>query len=163
MTRAVALVPALALAACVQMDGAPTAAAVTGAGEIPFTLAGAGGAAIVVPVQINGQGPFRLVLDTGATFTCLDNPVVERLELPKAAGMVGYGATIGESGAVSLHRIDSLAVGEATATSLIACALDLRGVNKMGFEVDGLLGLNFLKAFKVVLDFERNVLSLSQP
>lgn len=163
MTRFFALVPALALAACMQIGGAPPAPAVTGAGEIPFTLAGAGGAAIVVPVHINGQGPFQLVLDTGATFTCLDKSVVERLDLPEPAGMVGYGASIGESGAVSLHRVETLAVGDATASSLTVCALDLAGVNKMGLEVEGLLGLNFLKAFKVSLDFQRNVLSLSQP
>lgn len=163
MTRYLAVVPALALAACLQVGGTPPAPDVSGAGEISFTLAGAGGAAIVVPVQINGEGPFQLVLDTGATFTCLDKSVVERLGLPEPAGIVGRGGTIGESGAISLHRIETLAVGDVTARSVTACALDMGGINDMGLDVDGLLGLNFLKAFKVGLDFERNVLSLSKP
>ena len=126
-------------------------------------MAGAGGAAIVVPVQINGQGPYKLVLDTGATFTCLDKSVVERLDLPDARGVVGRGATIGGSGAISLHTIDTLTVGDTTAKSLMVCAIDLQGVTDLGLDVDGLLGLNFLKSFKVGIDFTRNVLSLSQP
>jgi hypothetical protein len=33
----------------------------------------------------------------------------------------------------------------------------------VGTEVDGLLGLNFLRAFDVQLDFARNVLTLTAP
>lgn len=163
MIRAIALVSTLALAGCVQVGSAPPPPAVTGAGEIPFTLAGAGGAAIVVPVKINGQGPYQLVLDTGATFTCLDQSLVKKLELPTPTGLVGRGATVGSSGAISLHRIDTLTIGDVTAKALTACSLDLRNVNEMGLEVDGLLGLNVLKSFKVGLDFQRNVLTLAQP
>ena len=165
MTRIPTLIilAVVALAACVQVGSTPPPPAVTGAGEIPFTLEGAGGAAIVVPVKINGQGPYQLVLDTGATFTCLDQSIVKTLDLPTPTGMVGRGATVGSSGAISLHRIDTLTIGDVTAKGLTACALDLRNVNEMGLEVDGLLGLNVLKSFKVGLDFGRNVLTLSQP
>jgi len=157
----VALAAALTTAACVQIGGSEPAAEIAGDGEVAFTMAGQGGAAIVVPVEINGTGPYQLVLDTGATMTCLDRGLVERLELPKPVGMVGYGATIGQAGAVSLHRIDTLAVGGITAKRLNACALDLQSVRKVGLEVDGLLGLNFLRSFRVTLDFKRNVLTLS--
>lgn len=163
MTRSLAVLSTLALVGCLQAGGAPQAPDASGEGEITFALAGAGGAAIVVPVHINGQGPLHLVLDTGATFTCLDRSVTERLDLPEARGMVGRGATIGGSGSVSLHRVDTLTVGTTTAKGLTVCGLDLRGINDMGLEVDGLLGLNFLKAFKVGIDFKRNILSLSQP
>ena len=114
----------------------------------------------MVPVQINGTGPYQFVLDTGATLTCVDQSLAERLELPKPVGMIGYGATVGEAGTVGLHRIDTLSVGDATASRLTACALDLQRMHKVGLKVDGLLGLNFLKSFKVSLDFERQVLSL---
>jgi predicted aspartyl protease len=163
MRRGLILAPALALAACMQVGGAPASADVAGEGEVPFTLAGAGGAAMVVPVSINGTGPYQFVLDTGATLTCLDQTLAERLELAKPVGMIGYGATVGQSGAVALYSLETLDVGPASTSGLTACALDLRGVNKAGLEVDGLLGLNFLKSYKVAIDFERQVLTLSQP
>lgn len=163
MSRAFVVLLVILFAACMQVGSTPGAADVAGEGEIPFTLAGSGGAAIVVPVELNDTGPYDFVVDTGATFTCVDQSIAERLELPKPSGMVGYGATIGQSGSVALHRIQTLRVGDASASELIACALDLRGMNKAGLEVDGLLGLNFLKSYKVTIDFERQVLILARP
>lgn len=160
--RAAALLPAVSLTACLQVGGAPSAVTATGEGEIPFTMA-ASGAAILVPVKINGTGPYQFVLDTGATFTCVDEVLAERLELPQPVGLVGYGATLGKSGAVTLHNIKTLEVGAARASGLTACALDLQGMQKLGLGVEGLLGLNFLKSYKVEIDFTRKVLTLSQP
>lgn len=160
--RILALVSTIFLTGCIQQGGAPPAAA-TGEGEIPFELAGAGGAAIVVPVRINDTGPYRFVLDTGATMTCLDQSLAERLELPKPVGVVGFGATVGQrSGSMTLHRVDTLEVGNARASGLNTCALDLQNVKDVGLNVEGLLGLNFLRSFTVTLDFERKVLSLTR-
>jgi predicted aspartyl protease len=149
--------------------GAParvTVPADTAAGEVPFRLAGAGGAMLLVAVEINGQGPYDLVLDTGATLTCLDERLVTELELPRAAGAFGYGAGVGGAGRVALVRVDSLRMGEAHAERLTACVLDLQhlqglhGIGAGGERVNGLLGLNFLRNFRVTLDFERNVVLL---
>lgn len=157
------VVMTIALTACDGPQPAATRApADPTAGETAFELAGPGGAAIIVPVTINGQGPFRLVLDTGATLTCLDETVVARLGLREARG-VGMGASVGGRGQVRLVRVDSLSVGAASAAELTACALDLAHIQDIGIEMDGLLGLNFLQSFQVTLDFERNVLVLVQP
>lgn len=136
------------------------------AGEVPFRLAGPGGAMLLVSVFINGEGPYDLVLDTGATLTCVDERVARELALPRAAVGVGYGAGVGGSGSVSLVRVDSLRFGEARAERMTACVLDLQhlqqlhGIGSAGSSVHGLLGLNFLRNFRVTLDFERNVVSL---
>lgn len=136
------------------------------AGEVPFRLAGAGGAMLLVAVMVNGDGPYDLVLDTGATLTCLDSQLVSDLELPRAAGAFGYGAGVGGSGRVDLVRVDSIRLGEAQAEELTACVLDLahlgqlHGVGASGTRVHGLLGLNFLRNYRVTLDFERNIVSL---
>lgn len=130
------------------------------AGEVPFELVGPNDAAIVVPVEVNGEGPFDLVVDTGATFTCLDESLAERLELPDAPG-IGFGAGIGGGGRMRVVQIESLKIGETTAHDLLGCAVDLRHLQDLpGFDVDGLLGLNLLKSFRVTLDFERQVLRL---
>ena len=60
-------------------------------------------------------------------------------------------------------RVDSLRVGGATVEDLTACEVDLPHAADMGIEMDGLLGLNFLKPFRVTLDFEREVLTLREP
>lgn len=147
-------------AGCVQTSEPVQPAEVTGAGEVPFTLAGPGGAAIVVPVRLNDTGPYQFVVDTGATVTCVHQALAETLELPKPVGMLGYGAAVGRTGTVGVHRIETLEVGDTTASGLTACALDLGNIKEAGLEVDGLLGLNFLKAYKVTFDFKRNVMSL---
>lgn len=129
------------------------------AGEVPFELVGPNDAAIVVQVEVNGEGPFDLVVDTGATFTCLDESLARRLELPDAPG-IGFGAGIG-GGRMRVVEIESLKIGETTAHDLLGCVVDLRHLQDLpGFDVDGLLGLNLLKSFRVTLDFERQVLRL---
>ncbi|MBW3629173.1 MAG: retroviral-like aspartic protease family protein [Gemmatimonadetes bacterium] len=133
------------------------------AGEIEWEWAGPNETALLVPVHINGKGPFPFVLDTGATLTCVSDQLAAELSLPEPAGQVGFGAGIGGGGRMRIVRIDSLRVGEARAEDLPACALDLTDIQKLGVEFSGLLGLNFLSSFRVVLDFERNVVVLHQP
>lgn len=160
-------VPALLLsllAAC--QSGAPArveAPADSTAGEIAIEWAGPGEAALTVPVHVNGQGPYSFILDTGATYTCVSNELATELSLPTASGQIGVGAGIGGAGRMRLVRIDSLRVGPARAEELSACALDLSTAQSIGIEFDGLLGLNFLRSFRTVLDFERGVVVLQQP
>lgn len=59
--------------------------------------------------------------------------------------------------------IDSIRVGSVRAYDLTACVVDLGQMGMLGFDVHGLLGLNFLKSFRMVLDFERDVLTLEPP
>jgi hypothetical protein len=89
---------------------ASTTPADSASGEIPFRLAGPGDAAIIVPVFVNGQGPFDFVLDTGAPFTCLEPALSRRLGLWERRSAVGVGAGIGGAGQVRLVRVDSLRV-----------------------------------------------------
>ena len=132
-------------------------------GEIAFELAGPGEAALVVPVRINGAGPFDFVLDTGATVTCLDDALAAQLALPEVKGVIGTGAGIGGQGRLRLVRIDSLQIGGITAHELEACVVDLGNLEGLGLELHGLVGLNVLREFRVTLDFQRNVLTLEKP
>jgi predicted aspartyl protease len=161
----VMLVVVLAASAC-NPTGAPArveAPADSASGETAFELAGPGGAALIVPVFLNGQGPFQFVLDTGATVTCVDVSLAEELSLPEARGVVGAGATVQGSGQMRIIEIDSVRVGSARVEGLLGCAIDLQHTSQIGLEIDGLLGLNFLKPFRMTLDFERSVLLLQDP
>jgi predicted aspartyl protease len=130
------------------------------AGEVDFRLTGPGGAAMLVPVHINGEGPFEFVLDTGATIMCLDERLIERLSVPVDTRRSGIGAGIRGTGQIQLVRLDSVRIGAAQANELSACVLDLAHTQALGIEFDGLIGLNFLREFRVTIDFARNVMIL---
>jgi predicted aspartyl protease len=132
----------------------------TSPGEVHFEMAPPNDAAILVPVKINGKGPYRFVLDTGATFTCIDTKLVEELKLPEWRGGLGVAVITPGEGSVRLVSIDSLEVGDAKATKLQACTIDLQQMQKMGLDAKGLVGLNFLKSYRMSIDFERRMLKL---
>jgi predicted aspartyl protease len=157
------VVSLMALTGCAEVDRAERAEITGGSGEtgVGFELAGPGGAALMVPVYVNGTGPHRFVLDTGATMTCIDAGLAERLDLPTSRERMGVGIGIGQdAGALQLVDFDSLRVGAATAAGLTGCALDLEQFGALGLEVDGLLGLNYLREFRVTVDFQTERLTL---
>ena len=128
-----------------------------------FDLAGPGGAAVVVPVHIDGRGPYDLILDTGATLTCVDSSLANELALRERVGTIGAAIGVGGGGRVKIVTIDSLRVGEARAKELTACVMDLGALRAIGTEVRGLLGLNFLRNFRLTIDFPGSSLYLSEP
>lgn len=156
------LLLAVAMAACVPVGQEP-AAVEPQPGEVQFTLAGPGEAALVVPVHINGQGPFPFVLDTGATLTCVDEALVKELDIPDAAGAVGVGGGIRGIGRMRVISLDSVAMGDAMASGLLGCAVDLSPMQEAGLDVRGLLGLNFLKSYRLTLDFTTRIARLDPP
>ena len=151
-------------AACADVGGSDaTPPADSAAGELGFRLAGPGGAAIVVPVHINGRGPIDLILDTGATITCVDTSLAREFALPEQRLTIGTAVGVGGAGRVRLHRVDSLRVAGAVARRLNVCAMDLSAMRVVAPSVRGLLGLNVLKPFTVTIDFRRSVLRLAAP
>lgn len=159
------------LGCIVEMPPEATAPAETKPGEVSFELVGPSDSAILVPVHIRSQrpengegseGPFNFVLDTGATLTCIDSDLARRLDLPERFGIVGKGVGIGGAGRVGLVEIDVLEVGSASAEALTACTLSLSAMREAGLDVQGLLGLNFLRAFRVTIDFQRRALNLEK-
>ena len=143
--------------------GSSSAAADSAAGEVKFRMTGPGGAALVVPAHINGRGPIDLILDTGATLTCVDSSLARELDLPERRAALGVAVGVGGSGRVRLHGVDSLRVGAAVSRSLTVCAIDLSELRRLGGGVRGLLGLNVLRNFRVTLDFDREVVRLAPP
>lgn len=153
----------LGLVSCrIEQPSRVEAPADSAAGTTSFELAGTGDAALVVPIHINGQGPHQFVLDTGATMTCVNQALADSLDLPESAGRIGLGVGVGEAGRMQLVTIDSLRLGETKAFDLEACTLDLGQLEQAGLRVDGLLGLNFLKSFRVTLDFGSHTLHLEK-
>ena len=117
------------------------------------------GAHIVASVLVNGHGPYRFFLDTGAGATCIDEKLSRELGLESAGAIKAEG--VAGSMTVSYVRVDSLALGSLTLLSqkLVALPLsDLPFINTLG--VHGILGYDFFSRFVVRLDYANTLLSL---
>ncbi len=87
----------------------------------------------------------------------------EELKHPKWSGSLGSIVMSGGEGQIGFVEIDKLEVGDtASATDLVSCKLDLSRMQPPGFSMKGLLGLNFLKSYRMTIDFERNSLRLEK-
>jgi len=105
------------------------------------------GRVVFVDARVNGQGPFRFILDTGASETVIT---------PRLAKQLGV-RSLQVSARQSKGRVDSVAVGKATVEDLPVYvydppqALPLR-LDK-GVNYHGLLGYTFLRHFVTTVDY----------
>src|SRR6266436_1382668 len=129
-----------------------TAASSLGGSKVKFRLAGGGQPLILLPVQVNGRGPFQFILDTGAGTSLLSSELAKQLEVKVVGSKEGQSA--GGKVSVSLAKVDSLAVGETKLHDVDVGVVDLAQIGKtVGAKIDGDLGYNFLKHFRVTIDY----------
>lgn len=112
---------------------------------------------IWAPVMINGKGPFRLVLDTGASRSGVTVQVAEKLGLtPDASAPVKLRAVTG-SATVPTIRVDSLEVGD-----LLMNDSRLPVLNDALGGADGVLGNEGLADRRVYIDFLHDLIIISR-
>ena len=118
---------------------------------IPTTHDGIG--RIVAPVMINGEGPFRFVVDTGATHSAVSKPLAEELNLvnEKAGAPSVLLSGVTGSAQVAVVRIESLTVGE-----LSLGPLDVPVINAVLADADGVLGADAMIDSRLTIDFKEN-------
>jgi predicted aspartyl protease len=129
-----------------------TATLSPGSTKVKFCLTGGAQPLILVPVQVNDYGPFDFILDTGAGTSLLSPELATQLEVE----IIGTkeGQTAGGKVSVPLAKVDSVAVGEAKLDDVDVAVVDLSHLGKtVGANLDGDLGYNFLKHFRVTLDY----------
>lgn len=130
--------------------------------KVKFCLAGGGQPLILVPVHVNDRGPFDFILDTGAGTSLLSSELAKELNVKVVGSKDGQSA--GGKVAVSLGKLDSLAVGETKLTQIDVGMVDLSHIGKtIGAKIDGDLGYNFLKHFRITIDYSDLELRLEDP
>jgi predicted aspartyl protease len=130
--------------------------------KVKFHLPGGAQPLILLPVQVNGQGPFEFILDTGAGTSLLSSDLAKQLEVKVLGSKEGQSA--GGKVSVSLAKADSLAVGEAKLDEVDVGIVDLSHIGKtIGAKIDGDLGYNFLKHFRVTIDYRECVIRFDDP
>ncbi len=149
-------------AACsVVIDQRSAPIAATGTNEVPLTIvAGPGGSVLaLVPVYINGKGPYGFALDTGASMSVVDSGIARQLNLPDV-GSAGEATGVGGMVEARLVRVDTWRVGNVNLSSNTLSTINLPGANtERGLQ--GLLGSDVLSDFDVItVDYDRRVLIL---
>lgn len=118
-----------------------------------------------IEVQVNGKGPLRFVIDTGASLTVISDKAAERLGIkPVARG--GNARAIGGSGSFPIvyGLLDSLSIGDVRIDLVpvyirtVYSSPDLPESDR----ADGYLGLSVLSNFAVTLDYQARQLTLDR-
>lgn len=111
---------------------------------------------IWAPVSINGKGPYRLVLDTGASRSAITQQVAEELALPILADALHLRGVTGSSIA-SAVKIDTLEFGELiienTTVPIVADAFG---------GAQGVLGGEGFHEKRIVIQFLRDQISIAR-
>jgi predicted aspartyl protease len=127
--------------------------------KVKFRLAGGAQPLILLPVEVNGEGPFEFILDTGAGTSLLSSELGEKLRVKVIGSKQGQSA--GGAVSVSLAKVSSLAVGSAKVEDVDVGLVDLSHIGKtVGAKIDGDLGYNFLRHFRITLDYPNNEIRL---
>jgi predicted aspartyl protease len=130
--------------------------------KVKFRLAGGAQPLILLPVHVNGRGPFDFILDTGAGTSLLTPELAKQLEIKTIGSKEGQSA--GGKVAVSLAKVESLAVGEARFQDVDLGVVDLSQVGQtIGTKIDGDLGYNFLKHFRVTINYVAGEIHFDDP
>ena len=121
---------------------------------------------IVLSVEMNGRGPFNVLLDTGGNPSAVDLAAARRADLPVNTDLAGEAEGVGgERIPIYAARILHLELGGHAAGNLAAVALDLSRISqRLGRPLHGILGYNFFAERIVQIDYpRRTVRLLSEP
>ena len=130
--------------------------------KIKFRLAGGAQPLILLPTRVNGAGPFDFILDTGAGTSLLSTELAQQLNIKVLGTKEGQSA--GGKVSVSLAKVESLALGQAKIEEVEVGIVDLGHIGKtIGTKIDGDVGYNFLKHFRVTIDYQTAEIRFDDP
>ncbi|MGC9196745.1 MAG: aspartyl protease family protein [Syntrophobacteraceae bacterium] len=125
---------------------------------IPFELVGH---LIIVKAGVDGsKADYTFVLDTGS-ITAVSKKFASRLGLQMEGSCSATGAT-GAGSKVCLTRLKNLSLGGLEAGDVSAVVFNPHFSQRAGIRIDGFIGSNFLRFFKVRIDYSNKLLTLSR-
>jgi len=115
---------------------------------------------VVIPVRINGEGPFDFLLDTGTNTTLVTPDVARRINLRPTSRI----SLITLSGTEIVPRavLDSLTLGTKSIKRLEVIFDDLTGVRAADPKICGVLGQNFLSQFNYLIDYRERYVEFEE-
>ncbi|HEX6495588.1 MAG TPA: retropepsin-like aspartic protease [Acidobacteriaceae bacterium] len=114
------------------------------------------GFAVIVPVTVNGRGPYQFMLDTGSTISAVDRDLARELGLQ--VQQRGSVQTLVEPVPVLLAQACRVSVGPVTEMSVEVMVRDLDGLRRIDPAIRGVLGQNALEHADFLLDYRHKLL-----
>ena len=113
---------------------------------------------VIVPVRINGQGPYNFLWDTGTPVTVIRPELVARLQ-GKAIGSSLFLAGL-RTHKVTWYQFESIGPegAEIGPVEVIGFSLD----NHRDLSLDGILGQDILHHFNYLLDYRKKVIVIDE-
>ena len=118
------------------------------------------GFAVIVPVTVNGSGPYSFLLDTGSSQTSIDAELSDKLHLHPVPG--GNVITITESRSVEVARIESLAVSTTRFAETEVLVRDLHALRALDRSLRGVLGQDALRQTDYLLDYQHRTVQFDE-
>ena len=112
---------------------------------------------IWAPVYLNGKGPYRLVLDTGASQSAITARVATELGLPMVSARTVLLHGVTGSAVVPIVKVSTFVVGDMEAhDKLLPIVPDALG------GADGVLGMESLQDKRIAIDFRHDRITISR-
>lgn len=111
---------------------------------------------MTIDVAIQGEGPYRFLIDTGSQRTVVSTALAKTLMLPNGPNVRVIGIA-GEDW-VATAKVDSMDIGKRSFYDLTVPLLKDQHIG-----ADGIVGTDSLQHQRVVLDFARNTIQIGDP
>ncbi|MFO0965685.1 MAG: aspartyl protease family protein [Gemmataceae bacterium] len=109
---------------------------------------------MVVEVKINGKGPYRLIFDTGAPITLINNKVAKEAEvLPKDFKKPVFALF----GSMGQFKIKEMEVGNLKVEGMSTMVMDhptVEAISKALGPIEGIVGMSFFGKYRMTLDYK---------
>jgi hypothetical protein len=106
-----------------------------------------------VDVRVNGRGPYRFIVDSGADTSAVGLRIARDLQLPLGTPVVLNGMT-------ARNLVDRVHVAELTVGPNTVRNLELPALREWDVGGDGLLGIDALVHQRLMMDFEQRVIKV---
>src|SRR5881396_629559 len=106
-----------------------------------------------VDVQVNGRGPYRFVVDSGADTSAVGLHIAHDLQLPLGTPAILNGMT-------SRDEVDRVRVARLVVGSSVIRDLEVPALREMDLGSDGLIGIDALVEQRLMMDFEKRVIKV---
>jgi hypothetical protein len=113
----------------------------------------------IVKVSINGTGPYDFVLDTGSNVTLVNQQLLGRLK-SSMSEPVTIVTVLGEKTQYRALQADNVSIAGFSVQHLQLDSFDGVQAHLLEGRVQGILGENFLKNFDLLIDNDRQTLTL---
>jgi len=106
-----------------------------------------------VEVFVNGQGPFRFIVDSGADTSVVGLRIARALQLP-------LGTTAILNGMTARNVVDRVKVAQLTLGSTTIHNLQLPALRELDLGGEGMIGIDALHQQRLMMDFEKRIIKV---